>query len=114
MGQIIIPGQSNQRIELVSRHSLSGELETVAIEDVGDKRIYHYAQCTGYITNSNEQRRKDEPDWNRKSEMRQVAEIPNIIWQLWENAGITLDQRELRKAIMRHKDEYMVVEKRLI
>lgn len=114
MSEILIPGQAYQRIELVDPFSLSGEMETVAIEDIGDKRIYHYAQQTGHILNDNEQMRRDNPDWNRKSEMRQVAAVPDCVWQLWESAGITLDQKELRKALMRHRDEYMVVEKQLI
>lgn len=113
MTQIIMPGQAHQRIELVDRYSLTGDFQTVAIEDIGDKRIYHYAQQTGAITNLNEQRRKDDPNWNRKSEMPQVAAVPEVVWNLWESMGITLDQKELRKALNRHKEEYMVVDKRL-
>lgn len=115
MANIVAPNSVRNRIQLVThRRDLTGEMETVAVEEVGDKRIYHYAQQTGDITNNNEQRRIDQPEWNRKREMRQVAAIPDIIWNLWESAGITLDQKELRKAIMRHKNEYMVVEKNLI
>lgn len=115
MANIIIPGQFRQRINLIDDPSqLTGELETVAIEDVGDKRYFVYSQRIDHIVNENEQRRKDNPDWNRNSEFRQVAEIPMHVWNLWETMGITADQKELRKAIMRHKDEYMVVEKNLI
>lgn len=113
--QILIPNTTPNRTQIVTRRAdLTGELETVAIEDVGGKRIFHYAQQTGHILNENEQRRIDSPDWDRKSEMRQVAAIPDIVWNLWESMGITLDQKELRKCIMRHKHEYMVVEKNLI
>lgn len=111
---IHIPGQATSRVELINRSELDGSMQTVAIEDVGDKRIFHYAQCTGYITNANERRRLDSPDWNRKNEMPQVAAVPDCIWNLWESMGIVFDEKELRKALMRHKDEYMVVEKRLI
>jgi hypothetical protein len=101
-------------MQLVENRALTGELETVVIEDVGDKRIFHYAQQTGYILNDNERMRRENPDWDRNSELRQVAAIPDIVWNLWESMGITMDQKELRKAIMRHRDEYMVVEKNLI
>lgn len=110
---LIIPGES-KRLQLVETRDLTGGFETVAIEDIGDKRIYHYAQQTGYILNDNERMRRDNPDWNRKRELRQVASVPQCIWELWETAGITMDQKELRKALMRHRDEYMVVEKNLI
>lgn len=112
--QILIPNQEPTRIQLVENRALTGELETVAITDVGNKRIFHYAQKTGYILNNNERMRQDNPDWNRKSEIRQVAAVPDIIWNLWESMGITMDQKELRKALMRHREEYMVVEKKLI
>ena len=112
---LLIPSSTPSKIHLIeSPRNLSGEMECVTIEDVGNKRIFHYAQQTGFITNDNEQMRRDNPDWNRNSDFRQVAAIPLIIWNLWESAGITLDQKELRKAIMRHKDEYMTVEKQLI
>jgi hypothetical protein len=113
MTQIIMPGQVHQRIDLVDRYSLTGDLQTVAIEDVGDKRVFHYAQQTGNITNLNEQRRKDNPDWNRKSEFRQVASVPMIVWNLWESMGITLDQKALRRELNRYRNEYMTVEKTL-
>jgi hypothetical protein len=112
--QIIIPNQEGRTTQLVSQRTLSGEFETVAITDVGDKRIFHYSQQTGNILNLNEKRRQESPDWNRNSDFRQVAAVPEIIWVLWESAGITNSQTELRKALMRHKDEYMVVEKNLI
>lgn len=112
---ILIPSDTPSRIQLVqSPRDLTGGMQTVAIEDVGDKRYYHYAQPTGFITNDNERQRVENPDWNHNSEMRQVASIPNVVWQLWESMGITLDQKELRKAIQRHKDSLMVVDKRLI
>lgn len=111
---ILIPSQESTITRLVDPYSLSGDLETVAIEDVGDKRIFHYAQQTGNITNENEQRRLDNPDWNKNSDFRQVASVPMIVWNLWESAGITANPKELRKALMRHRNEYMVVEKKLI
>jgi hypothetical protein len=111
---ILMPSLAPSRIQLVQSHELSGDLETVAIEDVGDQRIYHYAQQTGHITNANEESRRENPDWDRNSDMRQVASVPLIVWNLWENSGITSDPKELRKALMRHKEEYMTVEKKLI
>jgi len=110
---ILVPNQESTRIQLVETRDLSGDLETVAIEDVGDKRIFHYAQQTGVITNENERRRRDNPDWDHNSDFRQVAEVPLIVWQLWENLGITANQKELRKALMRHKDEFMIVYKKI-
>lgn len=112
--QLIIPNSEPTRMQLVSHRDLTGAMETVAITDIGNKRIFHYAQQTGHILNDNERMRQDSPDWNRKSELRQVAAVPDNVWHLWETAGITLDQQELRKALMRHKDEYMVVDKKLI
>jgi hypothetical protein len=109
-----MPSLEPRRIQLVHTHELTGDMETVAIEDVGDKRIYHYAQQTGNITNSNEESRRDNPDWDRNSEFRQVASVPTIVWNLWENSGITENPKELRKALMRHKEEYMTVDKKLI
>lgn len=111
---ILIPGQESSRIELVHSRDLSGDLETVAIEDVGDKRIFHYAQRVDETLNSNEQRRNDNPDWDKESDFRQVAEVPLIVWNLWESMGITDSPKELRKALMRHKEKYMVVDKQLI
>jgi len=112
---IFTPNSQPINIQLVERRrDLTGEMETISITDIGDKRIFHYAQQTGHITNENERRRRDNPDWNRKSNLRQVADVPDIIWNLWESMGITMDQKELRKCLMRHKDEYMVVEKQLI
>lgn len=112
--ELIIPNSKPVHMQLVDHRSLTGEMETVAITDIGNKRIFHYAQQTGYILNDNERMRRENPDWNRKREMRHVAAVPDAVWHLWETMGITLDQKELRKALMRHKDEYMVVEKRLI
>lgn len=110
----LIPDTEGKTIQLVDRYALTGGMETVAITDVGDKRIYHYAQQTGNITNDNAQRRNDNPDWDKKSEFRQAASVPMNVWLLWESTGITLDQKKLRKALMRHKEEYMVVDKNLI
>lgn len=109
-----MPNQVHSRIQLVDTRQLSGELETVAIEDIGDKRIFHYAQQTGGITNQNEDRRRESPDWDHNSEFRQVASVPLITWLLWESMGIVGDQKEMRKALMRHRNEFMVVEKTLI
>jgi hypothetical protein len=115
MPEIYIPGQSRSRINLIeSPRDLSGDFETIAIEDIGDKRIFHYGQQTGMILNENERRRQDNPDWDHNSELRQVASVPMIVWNLWESMGIVGNQKELRKALMRHKNEYMVVEKQLI
>lgn len=112
---IIIPRQERSVTQIVERRQdLTGELETVSIEYVGDKQIFHYAQKTGYILNDNERRRLENPDWDRKRELRQVACVPDIVWNLWESMGIVYDQKELRKALMRHKNELMVVDKQLI
>lgn len=85
------------------------QMQTVRIEDVGDSRVYHYAQTTGYITNENERLRAEHVE-DRKSEFRHRASVPLVVWNLWEGMGITSDQRELRKALMRHKHEYMVAD----
>lgn len=113
MSQLIIPS-SERKITHIGSRTLSGEMETVAIEDVGDKRIYHYAQRTDEITNSNELRRKEEDTTCRTGEFHQVASVPYVIWNLWETMGITADQRELRKAIERYGDTVKVTNKRVI
>ena len=114
MANIIIPNQEREIISLHDPYSLSGDFEATHIEIVGDQKIYHYGQRVGDIMNDNEQRRNDSPSWNNQSEFRQVASVPAIVWNLWESVGITTDQKELRKALMRHKNEHMVVEQKLI
>lgn len=89
------------------------EMQTVAIENVGDKTVYRYAQMVGNILNNNERERKEGLNDGSK-EFRKTASVPDVVWNLWETMGITKDQRELRKALQRHKDEYMTTEKRLI
>jgi hypothetical protein len=89
------------------------EMRTVAIENVGDKTIYRYAQTVGGILNDNEQQRNECVNEGSK-EFRKTASIPFVVWNLWENMGITKDQKELRKAIQRHKNEYMTVNKQII
>jgi hypothetical protein len=111
--EILIPDKTPKTTQILLPHEISGEFETFAISDVGDKRVYHRTQMVGYILNANEQQRRDRPTFNRKSELPHVARVPSIIWDLWESAGITSDQNELRKALMRHKDEYMVVEQEI-
>lgn len=98
---------------LLNPDEITGDLETVAISDIGDKRVYHYRQEVGGIMNDNEKRRQENPDWDRKSEFKQVAQVPMIIWNLWESMGITNNQKELRRALNRYQAEYMVVEKKL-
>jgi len=114
LSHVIIPSEPSLIRLVERRQDLSGELEAIAIEDVGDRRVFHYGQTTGYILNDNERMRQDSPDWDRSTELRQVASVPNIVWELWDSMGITLDQKELRKALMRHKEELMTVDKRLI
>lgn len=114
--QIIMKDQDVDRLILHQEQSPiidPYEMQTVAIENVGDKTIYRYAQTVGHILNSNEQERKEGVNDNAK-EFRKAASVPFVIWNLWETMGITNDQRELRKALQRHKDEYMTTEKRLI
>ena len=111
--QIMIePSRSVTRLS--AHRDISGEMQTVAIENVGDKSIYHYAQRTDEITNSNELRRKEEDRTCRTGEFHQVASVPYVIWNLWESIGITADQRELRKAIERHGDTVKVTNTRVI
>ena len=90
------------------------EMNTVAVEHRGDKTIYRYAQDVSAICNQNEEDRKEGNYEDRKSEFRKVASIPMVIWNMWENSGITQDKNELRRAIERHKHEFKTTEKRLI
>lgn len=115
MSNIIIPGREEPRtVQILTPEEFTGGFETYAITDTGKERIYHRRQTVGFILNDNERQRRDVPDWNRNSDVRQVASVPFLIWDLWESAGITEDPKELRKALMRHKDEHMIVEKKLI
>ena len=89
------------------------EMNTVRIEHKGDQTIYHYAQDISAVQNNNEEERKDGVNDNQK-EFRKVASIPWVVWNMWENMGITQDQRELRKALERHRHELKTTEKKLI
>lgn len=89
------------------------DMNTVGIEHQGDHTVYKYAQESSDILNRNEIARR-EGTFDNSKELRKVAEIPFVIWNMWEIAGITSDQNELRKAIQRHKLEYMTTEKQLI
>ncbi len=88
------------------------EMQTVKIEHRGEQTIYHYAQAVAPILNDNERERIE--GHNDRGEFRKAASIPMVVWNLWESMGIVNDQRELRKAIERHKNEYKTTEKRLI
>ena len=89
------------------------EVNTVSVEHQGDKTIYRYAQDVSAICNGNEEERKECVN-DGKSEFRKVASIPMVVWNMWENMGITGNQRELRKAIERHRETLMTTNKRLI
>jgi hypothetical protein len=113
MVELLIPNKTPKTLTLLSPHEITGDFETVAISDVGDQRLYHRRQTIGGILNGNERQRIDAPKWDRNRSLRHVARVPWIIWDLWESTGITRDEKELRKALMRHKDEYMIVEQEI-
>jgi len=89
------------------------EMNTVGIQHVGDKTVYHYAQDVSEVCNQNEIDRK-EGSFDSGKEFRKVASVPMVIWNLWESMGIVGDQKALRKALQAHQDEYMTTDKRLI
>lgn len=89
------------------------EMNTVAIEHIGDKTVYRYRQTVGDILNNNE-RERQECIHDSSSEFRKTASVPMVVWQLWENMGITGDQKELRRALQRHREEYMTTNKQII
>ena len=88
------------------------QMQTVAIQNEGDKTIFRYQQPIGDILNNNEIERAE--GINDKGEFRKVASVPFVIWTLWENSGITNDPKELRRALERHRNELKTTEKRLI
>ena len=89
------------------------EVNTVAIEHVGDNTIYKYRQTIGDILNNNEEERKEGRNDN-PSEWRKCASVPEVTWLVWESLGITADETELRKALERNRNELMTTNKKLI
>ena len=89
------------------------DVNTVAVENHGNQTVFRYAQDISGICNNNEAERKAGIH-DGKSEFRKVASIPMVVWNMWEQMGITGNKRELRKAIERHKDSLKTTDKRLI
>lgn len=111
MTQIIM---KNQNIESTPLDIVEPcDLQTVRVDNVGDKTIYHYRQMVGNILNSNEQERIEGRNDNAK-EFRKVASVPLIKWNEWERMGITADPKALRKALQIHRHELMTTNKNLI
>lgn len=86
---------------------------TVGVEHIGDKTIYHYAQDESAICNQNEIDRR-EGNFDNGGEFRKTASVPMVVWNLWESMGITTDQKALRKQLMKYKERYMTTERNLI
>ena len=88
--------------------------EIIGISYSGDTMTAQYAQRVGHILNRNADDRKSTDDnWKRDADMKLVGRIPKTVYILWKELGILDDERELDKALERHK-EWKTTEKTLI
>ena len=109
MANIITGAEYESQLEIIDPF----DVNTVGIHHQGDKTIYTYKQDVSEICNQNEIDRK-EGNFDTKGEFRKVADVPMLVWNLWESMGITQDEKALRRALQKHKLEYMTTEKNLI
>jgi hypothetical protein len=112
MHDILIPNKTPETTIILSPQEVTGGFETVAVSNVGDKRLYHRRQTVGGILNAIERQKLHQPKWDSNRSLRHVACVPELVMDLWDSMGITADDKEFRKALMRHP-EYMIVEQEL-
>lgn len=75
-------------------------------------RVTHVQDVAQILESNRLDRQNSDANWQAGKDLKMGARVPVSIWFMWEQAGITKDDKQLRAALNRNP-EYKVTEKEL-
>ncbi len=75
-------------------------------------KVTHHQDVSGILKANALDRQNSDENWKCGKDMKLGARVPMAVWLMWEQAGITKDDKALRAALNRNP-EYKVTEKEL-